>query len=270
MLELWESVKLSIPVIVVAVERGGFEIADAIELVQHLETELPHRNPGALDALREALAESGHSLSDLQAGIVAALRSASQNAASLAGARGGVSGGGNSGSDGSRGVAQAAFVTEECSIFKCSAKRLVWHPWGTDNQLLADATDLIEEMGRACGKEVRWSSSLSTSYSVQAIAAAKKRLERHMWLPPLRASSLAELTGQRADSDAHESASKYDLELHASTPSRRSDDGRVHRRAQYAAFISYYRAEAGADARRLQTALETLLGEPWDPKAVSA
>ena len=127
--------------------------------------------------------------------------------------------------------------------------KLVWHPWGTDNQLLADATDLIEAMGVACSTPVDWRVAGTTADLDSR--QARKKLDVHMRLPSRRVSSVLHLVGGRASL------------MFGGPAGAKNVEGTLRgRRAEYAAFVSYYRAEAGADARRLQTALEAQLERP--------
>ena len=47
LLELWESVRMKVPVVVMQLERAGYTMDEAMHLIRNLEEELPKRNPGA-------------------------------------------------------------------------------------------------------------------------------------------------------------------------------------------------------------------------------
>ena len=49
---------MRVPVVVIALERGGWSLPAALNFLQHLRDELPHRNPGALEIIEEVCHEA--------------------------------------------------------------------------------------------------------------------------------------------------------------------------------------------------------------------
>ena len=39
---------------------------------------------------------------------------------------------------------------------RTSGASLTWHPFGSDNEVIADAQDLIDKMASVCGKQIEW------------------------------------------------------------------------------------------------------------------
>ena len=276
LLELWESVKEGVPVVVVSMERGGFHLSKAIQFVEALEVELPKRNPGAMDIIDETLREQKITLDTFKQGIIDSLRPALPPPPDPLLAASEVRINNNASSSSGDGLEEGSStmmspVGEQSVRFTersegsiggrtpgGKSKGLVWHAWGTDNQLLADATDLIEAMGRARGTHVQWKRTHRESHS----EASMRKKDDHLWLPRRRVSSLIKLMGA-SSSVIGSHHGDHDSPLSPDGQEKQvSQNSRVRRRAEYAAFISYYRAEAGADARRLQTALEGQLGSP--------
>ena len=180
LLELYEAHLHQLPVVLLVVENGGFDLDRGLAFVQSLETDLEVLNPGALATIEAHLYTTGTSLADFKAGVLSALEAVAQ-------------------ADGGR--------------------RVVWHPWGSDNAMVADAKDLIGAMATATNRTVVWKQS-----PVERAAE--------------RASSLAEL------------------------PMSRMSFRSPKQPQSYAAFVSYFRAEAGADARLLHNQIEILMGRP--------
>ena len=110
---------------------------------------------------------------------------------------------------------------------------LCFHPFGTDNQLLADAADLVQAMAAATGRSLQWKDSPLDAAPVRPLVAPsgaagdRVATQRASWSTALRAGNL--LGALRPPSGAVE--------------------------PRYSFFISYYREEAGCIARYLQACL---------------
>lgn len=77
LLEIFEAVRLSIPIVTVLIDGGGYDFAEAAHFLQNLEAELELANPGALKELRERLEKRGfkvetlaHALSNVLPSII--------------------------------------------------------------------------------------------------------------------------------------------------------------------------------------------------------
>lgn len=170
LLELFEAHEHGVPVVEMRISRHDFPSAeDNRAFILDLEEQLERRNPGAMRTISEYLHERGVELGHFKSSLLSAL------ALDASAAR---------------------------------RKPMTWHPWGSDNQVIADAMDVLNAMGSATGQALSW----PHTHAARGAAAA---------------------------------------------PPRALEAG-----AKYAVFISYYRAEAGLDARSLHTALETRLGLP--------
>ena len=55
LLELWTAANARIPVIVLVIEGGGFDVRESMTLLENLETALPNRNKDALMQVQAAL-----------------------------------------------------------------------------------------------------------------------------------------------------------------------------------------------------------------------
>jgi hypothetical protein len=169
LLEVFEAHEHGVPVVEMLISRHDFPSAEVNRtFILNLEEQLELRNPGAMGTLMEYLNERGVGLEHFKSSLLAALA---------------LDGG--------------------------AARRrpLTWHPWGSDNQVIADAMDVLNAMGSATGQTLSW----PHTHAVRDAAVPPRALEPG---------------------------------------------------AKYAIFISYYRAEAGLDARSLHTALEKRLGLP--------
>ena len=80
-LELWEAVKKQIPVVIMEVRGRGWDVADACHLLENLDTELPLRNPGALEEVQKYVG-SDKPLAEVTAAMRAAIEEADQHAVS--------------------------------------------------------------------------------------------------------------------------------------------------------------------------------------------
>ena len=78
-LELWEAVKKQIPVVIMEVRGRGWDVADACHLLDNLDTELPLRNPGALEEVQRHIDKP---LAEVAAAMRAAIEEADQHAVS--------------------------------------------------------------------------------------------------------------------------------------------------------------------------------------------
>ena len=112
-------------------------------------------------------------------------------------------------------------------------QRLVWHPHGSDNQVLADVDDLVTRMAEVTGRTLRWRPPLS---SVQEQLEASTSSRSSSW---------------------RKSACRGPTEGPKEASARQHDAAPL-----YAAFISYHRGEAMSDARFIQGRLRELMGLP--------
>ena len=78
LLELWEAVKKQIPIVIMAVRGKGWDIDEACALLQNIETELPARNPGALEELFRVIENT--SLPEITKALQEVLRAAEVHA----------------------------------------------------------------------------------------------------------------------------------------------------------------------------------------------
>jgi len=120
LLELWEACQKNIPVIVLQVEGKGYNASEARELINALETRLP---PGALDEVQE----------HLNCGVVSL----------------------------ETGIRRlASFKSAIVELVDNNGPPLVYNPLGTDNQILAHTTDLLERMADVTGRQLSWTDPL--------------------------------------------------------------------------------------------------------------
>jgi len=171
------------------VEGGGFDLSATLQMLEDLEAQLEIINPGAIQSIFSHL-------------------KAKQTRMTKGSADG-----------------LDEFKAHTIRALKDAAKRerLTWHPWGSDNVMIADSKDLIDAIAKATGKQIAWSKG------VGAFAAAGESSSS------LRGLGKLELSVSRMRS-------------------------LQNRRKRYRFFISYYRDEAGSDARLLQTRLQDLAG----------
>jgi hypothetical protein len=168
LLELYEGHKHKLPIVVLQLDKGGFDLTSAMELVSNIETELERVNPGALAQVQGHLMRTGSSLAHFK----------------------------------------ECLLTLVSSIASSQSKKLTWHPWGSDNMMIADAKDVVGAIAAATNRSIRWRGSTSATGS-----------RRTSW----------SLRGAGSQS--------------------------------YAMFVSYYRAEAGSNARLLHNQLEIVKGQ---------
>ena len=119
LLELWEAHTQGVPIIFVTVEGRGFDFGDAKHFASHFKEELEAANPGALELVEKGLRQQGATVDDLAAALALLL--------------------------------DAAAPPE-----RTSGASLTWHPFGSDNEVIADAQDLIDKMAAVCGKQIEW------------------------------------------------------------------------------------------------------------------
>ena len=184
--ELYSAHARGIPVVLLQIARRELDLDDAARLIDDLENELDRRNPNAFAELMARLPQM--SLADLKEALRTALKL-----------------------DERRAPAQRA---------------LMFHPHGTDNALIADATDLVDAMAEATSRQLRWIES-STQLSSST--------------PP---GSTRERTGPFAVS------------------LRRRPRRAAFGATDYAFFLCHYRDEAGCHARLLQLKLIEKLERP--------
>ena len=184
--ELYSAHARGIPVVLLQIARRELDLDDAARLIDDLETELDRRNPNAFAEVSRRL--SGAPLDEVKA----ALRS----------------------------------VLHLDTAHAPGHRPLVFHPHGTDNALIADATDLVDAMADATKRQLRWSES----------------------------SSLSSPQGSRG------STRERAVQILASMRRRprRSSPGV----GDYAFFLCHYRDEAGCHARLLQLKLIEKLERP--------
>ena len=184
--ELYSAHARGIPVVLLQIARRELDLDDAARLIDDLETELDRRNPNAFAEVSRRL--SGAPLDEVKAALRSVLH--------LEQARG------------------------------PGYRPLVFHPHGTDNALIADATDLVDAMAEATSRQLRWIESST---------------QRSSSTPP---GSTRERTGPFAVSLRRR-------------PRRAPFDA-----TDYAFFLCHYRDEAGCHARLLQLKLIEVLGQP--------
>ena len=119
LLELWEAHTQGVPIIFVTVEGRGFDFGDAKHFASHFKEELEAANPGALELVEKGLRQQGATVDDLAAALALLLDAAAPPA-------------------------------------RTSGASLTWHPFGSDNEVIADAQDLIDKMAAVCGKQIEW------------------------------------------------------------------------------------------------------------------
>ena len=130
-----------------------------------------------------------------------------------------------------------SFLNKEPALPAKLNSRLVWHPHGSDNQVLADIDDLVTRMAEVTGRKLRWRPRLGTR-------------ETHDEL-------LIERTETRARHSRRGALASPEVPLAAVRGATRHLGEK-----QFAAFISYCRGEAGSDARFLQGRLREMMGRP--------
>ena len=119
--ELYSAHARGIPVVLLQIARRELDLDDAARLIDDLETELDRRNPNAFAEVTRRL--SGASLDEVKAALRSVLHLDTARAP--------------------------------------DHRPLVFHPHGTDNALIADATDLVDAMADATKRQLRWSESSS-------------------------------------------------------------------------------------------------------------
>ena len=198
---------------VVKVAGRGFTYEDAHDLISSLEVALPVRNPGALEEILEHLRRGGTSLEDFKVGLLRSI---------------GLAAGG----------APATFAVE-------------WHPHGTDNQIMADAEDIVEKMAEACAKSVRWSGRKHGRLG----SATDDRMERSTARSAMGSTRMTDPSTSHNAADALSSGRRTRRTSLSTLPDLwRRGGTRAKGDEGHALFISYFREEAGCDARYLQAA----------------
>mmetsp|Transcript_21131 Transcript_21131/g.45962 ORF Transcript_21131/g.45962 Transcript_21131/m.45962 type:complete len:749 (+) Transcript_21131:79-2325(+) len=212
LLELYQAYKLGIPILIMEVDapRHRFDKTAAKRFLRNLEVDLPQLNPGAIEEITKHLAKVGDTVSirDFRDTLLDALEP------------------------------QLSTATDQ----------LKFHPWGTDNTVLADATDLIMAMARATEREVKLQRPSPPrnivlchaicEFTKQQISRASRKKASQRPSTRRRKTSLGTLSGRSASSFGE------------------------YEDVQYALFISYFREEAGCDARLLQLMLVRKLDRP--------
>jgi hypothetical protein len=181
--ELYSAHARGIPVVLLQIARRELDLDDAARLIDDLETELDRRNPNAFAEVTRRL--SGAPLDEVKA----ALRS----------------------------------VLHLDTAHAPGHRPLVFHPHGTDNALIADATDLVDAMAEATSRQLRWS-ELSTQLS--------------------------------SPGSTRERTVRFAVSLRR-RPRRAAFDA-----GDYSFFLCHYRDEAGCHARLLQLKLIEKLERP--------
>ena len=120
LLELYEAHVHKLPLVLLPVENGGFNLEHGLHLIENIETELELQNPGALATIEAHLTTIGSTLFKFKRGLLSCL--------------------------------EAVVDT-----------RLLWHPWGSDNAMIADAQDLVSAMAVAAGKKIAWQGGVQSS-----------------------------------------------------------------------------------------------------------
>lgn len=202
LLELFEAHRRGIPVVSMLVARQGFPSREAnLHFLTHLETTLNEANAGAMATVLEYLRERDLELGALKAGLVAVL----------------------------------GLDTDD----RRAKQPVSWHPWGSDNQVIADVMDLMETMAAATGRTLAWPKAGNLAFGGK-LSASLSSTRSETPLPSPR-STLPSPAGSEQ------------------RMSRRLSSRRLGSGEDYAIFLSYYRAEAGLDARLLHSLLEQRL-----------
>lgn len=177
--------------------------------LRNLEVDLPLANPHALEEIHEAMRKAGTPVStrDFRDTLLDALE---------------------------RPLSSSPAPGEETLCF---------HPWGSDNTMLADVSDLVTAMGRAVGRPV-------TKFKAP-VAPLSTRL--------LFALSTVCCKPPRAEPSKPRSTSSLTRRFSTITRSSSFSSNRSLGVPTYFMFISYYREEAGCDARLLQLLLQKRL-----------
>jgi len=115
-------------------------------------------------------------------------------------------------------------------------KLCTWRPWGSDNSVIADGIDLIEAMAAAADRKLQWP-------HLELAHAEEQKAERSV-------------RSKRLSSDGKSSTTLFDKEM------EQANSRALKTNEMFEVFVSYYRDEAGLDARLLHTALELRLGKP--------
>jgi len=233
LLELYEARRYGIPVIPVVMSGRGFSMKEASHFLRNLETELERENPGAIGVIQEFL-DPGVTFRTFADSVMLAL---------------GMHPGVPPPNAARRALTTRKFVQSSRTMAVASVKRiskvqppsvpppaaspvideatknwmihdenvLHFNPFGTDNQVLADTTDIISRMAQLTGRSLRWHKPRRSKKSLEISKRASRRV------------SMFSRKGS----------------------ARQSGSGK-----EYAAFISYYRDEGGPHARLLHMRLE--------------
>ena len=135
--ELYSAHARGIPVVLLQIARRELDLDDAARLIDDLETELDRRNPNAFAEVTRRL--SGASLDDVKAALRSVLHLDTARAP--------------------------------------DHRPLVFHPHGTDNALIADATDLVDAMAEATSRQLRWSESQLSSPPSRFAVSLRRRAQ---------------------------------------------------------------------------------------------
>jgi len=197
LLELYQAHRHGVPVLIVEVDspRYRFDRTAAKRFLRNLEEDLPQKNPGAISEIQKYLTKAGDAI---------AMRDF-------------------------RDILLDALEPQLSS----SSQPLKFHPWGTDNTVLADATDIIHAMATAHERRLKFKQPKIAPRSAVLVAACIEYMRRTLNVRRRPPSSL-----------------------------RRRSSSNAFVEIQYALFISYFREEAGCDARLLQLLLHRRLKRP--------
>ena len=142
LLELFEAQQSGIPIVQLLVSKHAFPSAAALRsYLLDLEDELEARSPGATRTITTYLRERGVSFATFKTSLLQAL----------------------------------VLDGRSTSAHARRTKSLMWHPWGSDNQVIADAMDVLNAMAAATGQTLSWpvaAASLLPSDGATAAAAA--------------------------------------------------------------------------------------------------
>ena len=169
LLEIWEAWSVHRPVLIVPVAGLGFSCKEAFKLLSDLETELPQRNPDALDDVLRHLDDKQVSLEAFQENLIEALQLGAEGADGAEGSEVSSSAAGRSprsisfdgsvaagGQPAGSGGASAGASAGGSPGSRCLGTNYAWQPHGSHNSLVADAQDLIEAMGQLTGRTITW------------------------------------------------------------------------------------------------------------------
>ena len=139
--ELYSAHARGIPVVLLQIARRELDLDDAARLIDDLETELDRRNPNAFAEVSRRL--SGAPLDEVKAALRSVLHLDTARAP--------------------------------------DHRPLVFHPHGTDNALIADATDLVDAMAEATSRQLRWSESQLSSPPSRFAVSLRRRPRRALF-----------------------------------------------------------------------------------------